>query len=103
MEQKNADKEEYESLRLRLLDEENKVDRETLVHLGAGFSIQAEVDDVDEIYINVGLDVHVSFKSSEALVFLQEKIILLEKESAAIEKEIVIVQNDLTWVCMNER
>lgn len=66
----------------------NKKDFKTQVDIGNSFYIEAHVQDVSNILLDVGLGHYVEFSLEEALVIINVRIKLFEKQIAHIRKQI---------------
>ncbi|KAF7401759.1 hypothetical protein HZH68_007579 [Vespula germanica] len=66
----------------------NKKDFKTQVDIGNNFYVEAHVQDVSNILLDVGLGHYVEFSLEEALVIINVRIKLFEKQIAHIRKQI---------------
>jgi prefoldin alpha subunit len=59
--------------RIFILQEQKLTKMKTLVNLGSEFYVNAIVEDINYIFVNVGLGFHVQLSFDEALQFIEKK------------------------------
>ncbi|KAJ3225959.1 hypothetical protein HDU81_007567 [Chytriomyces hyalinus] len=69
-----------------------------MVNVGCDFFMQAEVEDTDNIFVNVGLDCHVRFTLEEALGFIDRKEKQLTKRGEVLTEEALKIKSHIKLV-----
>jgi prefoldin alpha subunit len=72
----------------------------TKVDVGANMFMQAKVEKIEPILINVGLNVYLELASDEALKFLKMKIKILTKEADVIRDETLKIRSQIKILLM---
>lgn len=72
----------------------------TQIDVGSNMFMEASVDKIEPILINVGLNVYLELSTEEALKFLEQKIIILNKESEIIREESLKVRAEIKILLM---
>lgn len=72
----------------------------TKVDVGGNMFMQATVDKIEPILIDVGLKVYLELEIDEALKFLRSKINILKKESSVIREESLKVRSEIKILLM---
>jgi len=72
----------------------------TQIDVGSNMFMEASVDKIEPILINVGLNVYLELSTEEALKFLEQKIKILNKESEIIREESLKVRAEIKILLM---
>lgn len=72
----------------------------TQIDVGSNMFMEASVDKIEPILINVGLNVYLELTIEEALKFLEQKIKILNKESEIIREESLKVRAEIKILLM---
>lgn len=72
----------------------------TKVDVGANMFMQAKVEKIEPILINVGLNVYLELEIDEALKFLKMKIKILTKEADVIRDETLKIRSQIKILLM---
>ena len=72
----------------------------TQIDVGTNMFMEASVDKIEPILINVGLNVYLELSIEEALKFLEQKIKILNKESEVIREESLKVRAEIKILLM---
>ncbi|CAG9807979.1 unnamed protein product [Chironomus riparius] len=72
----------------------------TQIDVGTNMFMEASVDKIEPILINVGLNVYLELSIEEALKFLGQKIKILNKESEVIREESLKVRAEIKILLM---
>lgn len=72
----------------------------TKVDVGSNMFMQAKVENIEPIIINIGLNVYLELEIEEALKFLKMKINILEKEADVIRERSLKVKTHIKILMM---
>lgn len=72
----------------------------TKVDVGSNMFMQAKVEKIEPILVNVGLDVYLELELDEALKFLKMKIKILTKEADVIRDESLKIRSQIKILLM---
>jgi prefoldin alpha subunit len=101
----NTDISEY--LQIKKVIEHIKDDKvlKTQVNIGGSFFMQAKVNDLEKMLVNVGLDVYVEFTLDEAVKYVDFKVKVLTKEADVIREESLKTRANikLALLCIGEQ
>lgn len=72
----------------------------TKIDVGANMFMQAKVDKIEPIIINIGLNVYLELQLDEALKFLKMKIKILSKEGDVVRDESLKIRSQIKILLM---
>ncbi|XP_051154007.1 protein UXT homolog [Leptopilina boulardi] len=75
----------------------------TKVEMGCGYYVQAAVDNVSKILLNIGLNHFVEFSLDDALVVINVRIKLLERQIENLRKQIAITNAHIKLILLGIR
>ncbi|KAG4105282.1 Prefoldin alpha-like protein [Neocallimastix lanati (nom. inval.)] len=91
---------EYSKLntKIEFIKENNLKKLRTKVDLGSNFYVNAEIDDTEYIFMNIGYGFHAQLKLDEAQQYIEKKTTLLEKKAEKHSEEIAKIKSHIKLV-----